>query len=130
MEFLHYVRYMLQQGDYMCRLDMKDAYFLVPLLRNCRDKVHFQWSGKLYEFLCLSFGLGPAPRIFTKTLKVPVSLIRRLNIRIVIYLDDMLLLGRSIKEVLIATDTAIFLLQHLRFAVNLKNFILTPQQKV
>ena len=55
---------------------------------------------------------------------------RRLNIRIVIYLDDMLLLGRSIKEVLIATDTMIFLLQHPGFAINLKNSILTPQQKI
>ena len=27
MEGLHYLRYMLQQGDYMCKLDMKDAYF-------------------------------------------------------------------------------------------------------
>ena len=87
MEGLHYLRYMLQQGDYMCKLDMKDAYFLVPLHRNCRDKVRFQCSGKLYEFLCLCFGLGPAPRIFTKILKVPISLIRRLNIRINSYLS-------------------------------------------
>ena len=28
--------------------------------------VRFLWSGSLYEFLCLCFGLGPAPRIFTK----------------------------------------------------------------
>ena len=66
MEGLHYLRYMLQQGDYMCQLDMKDAYFLVPLHRNYRDKFRFHWSGKLYEFLCLCFGLGPAPRILTK----------------------------------------------------------------
>ena len=36
-----YLRCMLQQGDYMCKLDMKNAYFLVPLHRNCRDKVCF-----------------------------------------------------------------------------------------
>ena len=128
MEGLHYVRYMLQQEHYMCKLDTKDAYFLVPLHRNCNDKVRFQRSGKLYEFLCLCFGLGPTPRIFTKILKVPISLIRRLNIRIVIYLDDML--GRSIKKVLIATDTVIILLQHLGFVINLKKSILTPQQKI
>ena len=74
------------------------------------------------------FWLRTSPKNFYQ--KVPISLIRRLNIRIVIYLDDMLLLGRSIKEVLIATDTAIFLLQHLGFAVNLKNSILIPQQKI
>ena len=130
MEVLHYLRYMLQQGDYMFNLDMKDSHFSVALHRNCRDKVRFQWSGKLYEFLCLCFGSGPAPRIFIKILKVSISPIRRLNIRIVIYLDNMLLLGRSIKEVLIAAGTAIFLLQHLEFVIDLKKSILTPQQKI
>ena len=41
----------------MCKLELKDAYY----------------SGKLYEFLCLCYGLGPAPRIFTKLLKIPIS---------------------------------------------------------
>ena len=63
MEDLHYLRYMLQQGDYMWKLDMKDANYSVPLQTNCSGKVRFQWSGKLYEFLCLCFGLGPAPGI-------------------------------------------------------------------
>ena len=34
----------------------------------------------MYEFLCLCFGLGPARRIFTKLLKVPM--IHRINIKI------------------------------------------------
>ena len=51
--------------------------------------------GKLYEFLCLCFGLGPAPKIFTKLLKIPVSVLRCLNILIMIYLDDMLLIGHT-----------------------------------
>ena len=53
-----------------------------------------------------------------------------LNITIAIYLDDMLLLGRSIKDVLIATDMVIFLLQHLGFVINLIKSILTPSQKI
>ena len=35
----------------MCKLDLKDAYFLVPLEKNLRQFVRFRWSGKLYEFL-------------------------------------------------------------------------------
>ena len=53
-----------------------------------------------------------------------------LNITIAIYLDDMLLLGRSIKDVLIAIDMVIFLLQHLGFVINLIKSILTPSQKI
>ena len=33
-------------------------------LTNVHPFVRFAWSGNLYEFLCLCFGLGPAPRIF------------------------------------------------------------------
>ena len=76
------------------------------------------------------FWLRTSPNNFYKILKVPISLIRRLNIKIVIYLDDMLLLGRSIKEVSIATDTVIFLLRHLGFVIKLKKSILIPQQKI
>ena len=42
----------------------------------------------------------------------------------------MFLLVRSIKEVLIATDTVILLLQHLGLVNNLKKSILTPKQKI
>ena len=71
MEGLHYLKVMLQQGDYMCKLDLKDPYFSVPLHKDSKKMIRFQWSGNLYEFLCLCFGLGPAPRIFTKLLKIP-----------------------------------------------------------
>ena len=104
----------------MCKLNLKEAYFSVPLNPISRKFVQFLWSGKLYEFLCLCSGLGPAPIIFTKLLKIPVSELRRLNILIMIYLDDMLLIGHRIEETLMARDTLIFLLQQLGFVLNLK----------
>ena len=60
--------------------------------------MQFLWSGKLYEFLYLCFGLGPAPTNFTKLLKIPVSVLRRLNILIINYLDDMLLIAHTVEE--------------------------------
>ena len=104
----------------MCKLDLKDAYFSVPLNPASRKFVRFLWSGKLYEFFCLCFGLGPAPRIFTKLLKIRVLVLCRLNILIIIYLDGMLLIGHTIEETLMARDTVIFLLQQLGFVVNFK----------
>ena len=83
-------------------------------------KIRFQWKGNLYEFLCLCFGLGPAPRIFTKLLKIPTSLLRRKNIRLIIYLDDILIMVRSLEEIIMSGDTVIFLLQHLGFIINLQ----------
>ena len=94
------------------------AYFSVPLCMSSRKFVRFTWSGNLFEFLCLCFGLGPAPtRIFSKLLKVPIALLRRL-IRLVIYFDNIFLMGRTLEEILMSRDTLIFLLQHLGFAMH------------
>ena len=89
---------------FMCKLDLKDTYFGVPLKRESRKYVRFQWEGTLYEFLCLCFGLGPASLIFTKILKIPILLLKRLQIRVIIYLDDMLLMSQTIEELLISRD--------------------------
>ena len=109
------LRELLQEEDYICKLDMKYAYFSVPLHQSLRNYVRFSWSGNFYEFLCLCFGLEPAPRISTKLLKIPLSVLRRINIRIGIYLDDMLIMDQTTEEILMSRDTINFLLQHLGF---------------
>ena len=66
------------------------------------------WFSWRHEFLCLCFGLTPAPKIFTKLLKIPDSVLRRLNIIIIIYLADMFLTGHTVKETLMTRSTVIF----------------------
>ena len=78
------------------------------------------------EFLCLCVELSLAPRLSTKLIKVPVPLLRKLCISIITYLDDMLLMAGSREELLIARDTLIFLLQHLKFLINSQKSILDP----
>ena len=128
LEGLSQLKHIIQEGDWMCKLDLKDAYFSVPLDRNSRKFVRFQWNGTLYEFMCLCFGLGPAPRVFTKLLKL--SLLRKINIRVIIYLDDMLILSHTIREAHMSRDTVIYLLQNLGFIINVKKSILHPCQKI
>ena len=120
------------RGRSLCKLDLKDANYCVPFRKNLRKCVRFRWSGNLCEFLCLYFGLDPAaPRIFTKLLKIPIAILRCTNVRMIIYLDDMLLMGYSIKEISMCHETVIFLLQHLGFAINSKKSVLTalPETK-
>ena len=81
----------------MCKLDMKDVYFSVPVHHSSRNYVPFSWSGNLYEFLCLCFHLGTAPRILTKLLKIPMSILRRINNRKGIHLDYMLIMGETME---------------------------------
>ena len=130
MEGLHCLKYVLQKRDYMCKIDLKNAYFSVPLHKDSRKLVRFLWAGNLYEFLCLCFGLRQAPKMFTKLLKVPISILRRLMIRVIIYLDDLLILGNSMSKIITARDSVIFLLQHLGFVINLKKCMFDPVQDI
>ncbi len=43
----------------------------------------------------MPFGLGPAPGVFTKLLKPIVSFLRQRGVRLVIYLNDILIIGHS-----------------------------------
>ena len=58
------------------------------------------------------------------------SQLGRINIRMIIYLDDMLLMGHSIEEISMCRDTVVFLLQHLGFVINWKKSVLTPVQEI
>ena len=84
----------------------------------------------MYRFLCLCFGLSSAPRIFTKLTKVPIPVFRRLNIVICLYLDGILLIAHSRKEMIVARDTLIFLIQNLGFLINIKKPVYQTCQKI
>ena len=104
METMQNLKEVLQKGDLMIKIDLRDAYYSIPLHQESQHLVRFRWKGTLYQFLCLCFGIGPAPRIFTKTLKVPISVLRRLNIRLIIYLDDMIIMAQTEREIKIARE--------------------------
>jgi len=130
MENLSLLKELIQKGDFMIKIDLKDAYFSVPLNKDSQKYVRFQWKGKIYQFLCLCFGLGPAPRVFTKLLKVPIALMRRLKVRLIIYLDDCLILASTLGEAEVARDTLIFILEHLGFQINFRKSVLQPKHLI
>ena len=59
--------------------------FLCPIKQKIREMCEISLVRYLHEFICLCFGLGPAPRVFTKLLKIPADF-HQLNIRRIIYL--------------------------------------------
>lgn len=61
MEGMHVVRDLLQKNDWMTRIDLKDAYFSVPIHPQHRKFLRFRWQEKCFQFTCLPFGLASAP---------------------------------------------------------------------
>jgi hypothetical protein len=95
MENLETVRYLVREGDWFVKLDLKDAYLTVPVHCSQQKYLHFAWRGRIYQFTCMAFGLSPAPRIFTKLLRVVVAFLRKRGVRLVVYLDDFLILNEQ-----------------------------------
>ena len=120
MEGLHTARSLLCEGDYMMKLDLKDAYYAVPIHQESRKYLRFQFEGTTFEFSCLPFGLSLAPRVFTRILRPVVAKLRSEGIRTVIYLDDLLLIHRQRDTLTEIFHSVRGLLSSLGFLVNLK----------
>ena len=68
-ESLNSLRDILKQGNFMCKLDLKDAYFCIPLAEESKKFARLYWEGDLYQFLCLCFELAPAPLRFPQIIE-------------------------------------------------------------
>ncbi len=73
MEGIHMLKNLLRPGDWMAKVDLKDAYFMIPIAQEDRSFLCFSWGGVNYQFNCLPFGLSSAPWVFTKTTRPVVA---------------------------------------------------------
>ena len=79
MEGIHLVKDLLQENDWLVKLDLKDAYFAIPIHRDHRHYLQFRWRGRTYQFSCLPFGISSAPQVFTKIMRPVVAWLRQLG---------------------------------------------------
>ena len=75
----------------MASLDIKNAYYAIPVAEENKKYLKFMWKGKLYKFCVLLNGLSPCPRWFTKLLKYPMGNLRELMHILSSYTDDICL---------------------------------------
>ena len=112
----------------MVKLDLKDAYLQVPIHPDHQHLLTFQWEGKSYMFKCLPFGLSSAPRVFTKLLKPVVGFLRHTGCRLIIYLDDMLILHQNRKQLHQITQLTCQLFEGLGLMINQKSRTIPTQE--
>ena len=130
MEGLATLRDLLRQGDWLVKVDLKDAYFTVPVHPDHQSFLRFVVEGITYQFTCLPFGLACALWVFTKIMKVVMTLLRSWGIRIIIYIDDILIMAESAAEVAQHLEVLIHVLQSLGFIINFEKSVMTPKQEL
>ncbi|KAL7295988.1 hypothetical protein TKK_0010545 [Trichogramma kaykai] len=117
------------KNDYMASIDIKDAYFLIPMSKRHKKYLRFQFHGIRYEFQCVPFGLSVSPYLFTKLLKPVVEKLRLKGFKSVVYLDDFLLLAKTEKKCAQNVEITSELLISLGFILNTKKCQLKPEKK-
>ena len=90
MESLQSAVQLMKPLCWMAVLDLKDAYYSVPIRTEYRKYLRFEHDGQLYEFVCLRNGLSNAPRIFTKH---ALARLRDDGMLLVVCIDDIILLA-------------------------------------
>jgi hypothetical protein len=111
----------VRQGCWLASLDLKDAFFHVPILPAHRPYLRFAFDGVTYQYKVLPFGLTSAPRVFTKVLAPLVSLIHQQGIEFYPYLDDCLLIASSAEILRVHVRKACHILLQGGFLINLKS---------
>ena len=94
----------------MTSVDLKDAFFTVPIQESYQKYFTFEWIDKVYKFLGMPNGYSDAMRIFTKVLKLVYSNLRQKGHLSVAFVDDLYLQGDTETECLENVKATIALL--------------------
>ena len=130
MDHLEVALDLMEEGVFMSSIDLKDAYYSVPIWGGHRKYLTFQWEREIFSFNVLPFGLCSAPRVFTKLLKPVFSKMREDGFCVLGYLDDSLIMGNSESECALATSKLEELLINLGFSLNREKSSLVPSTTI
>lgn len=119
---------LLQPNFFMATVDLKDAYYTVPISKEHRKFLRFKFRSDIFEFGVLPFGLSAAPYVFTKITKPIVTYLRKRGIFVVVYIDDFLIIAKDAQECANNVKITVQLLEQLGFHINYHKSSLTPKQ--
>ncbi len=114
----------------MASIDLKDAYYCVPVHPDFRKFLRFAWRGNLLQFTCFPNGLSSAPRKYTKIMKPVYATLRERGHNITGYIDDMLILAETEQQLVKSVQATIHLLESLGFIINWEKSAINPTTQI
>ena len=130
METLQQVIHMVKPGAYLASIDIKDAFYSVPIYEGHKKYLKFMWQGNAFQFRAMPNGYVDAMRVFTKLLKPVFSTLREMGFESVIYVDDSLLQGDTAMECQENVLATLDALQMLGFIVHHSKSTFIPTQRI
>ena len=128
MEFLSDVFKIIQPNCWMASVDLKDAFYNIPIHNAYQKYFKFMWYQKFYKYLGMPNGCSDAMRVFTKMLKPPFATLRKQGFISVIFVDDSYLQGSTRGECLENVRKTVSLLASLGFTIHKEKSVLKRTQ--
>lgn len=114
----------------MKKFDLQSGYHHIDIDPCFQQYLGFSWKGNYFCFTVLSFGLTSAPCVFTKCLRPLVKYWRKNNLKVVLYLDDGLIMAMSEAQCNSVTEIIKQSLISAGFFINEKKSIFSPVQEI
>jgi len=118
----------LKRGQWLTSLDLKDAYFHIPIHPSFRHYLRFCHEGVVWQFKALPFGLNTAPLVFTKVTAAVLAYAHVHGISLHVYRDDWLLNPGSEELSKSQTLFVVNLCKRLGWVINEKKSDMIPSQ--
>ena len=129
MQTLASILCMIRPNMYLAKLDIKDAYYSVPIHSSSQKLLKFKHRNELYQFTALPNGYTEGPRKFTKIMKPPLALLRRIHsVLVADYIDDLITMAIKKEKCLANIDLIVGLLDKLGFIIHPEKSIFEPSQ--
>ena len=98
METIKHLLPLLNEYHWAASFDLRDAYLILHLHPDFKPLSRFKLDEFLLESDTLIFGMSPGPYVYTKLTKEPIALLRHQGIILLIYIDDVIVLGKTQQE--------------------------------
>ena len=121
---------LITEGCYFGSVDLKDAYYSIPIHENYQKYLKLFWKEEYYQYIVLPNGFSPAVRVFTKVLTPPFKYLRSKEQFSVKDIDDSLLLGEAFEICSKNIWATVALLRELGFTIHQEKSVLVPTQQI
>lgn len=119
MELLRSILACIRDTDWMTSIDLKEAYLHIPIQPSHHHFLRFAYHNCHFHYRAMPFGLSSAPRTFTKILAAVAVSLRQQPVRVLCYLDDVLILSSLPAQAIWDLEVVCHCLQQHGFSLNI-----------
>jgi hypothetical protein len=119
----------IEPSDRMITLDLKSAFQHIRITPSDQSMLGVCFRGKYYVWQVLPFGANVSPYYCYKILRAVVQYLRRKGLRVVLYVDDLILCAPP-EDIVRQRDFLLQTLKSLGLYINFEKSVLDPSQSV